>query len=140
MEEIDAQIAACNAEMEHIASKKLILTADLDVQWRNCQKKRSELKIAREKAFYATYPVLYVIHGHAEARNNHYVNYSNFDRIVACFTTREAAIAALGDRTRTNGSHHDITYKVKAEATENIPQDILEKLNVQHFRGLDWSP
>lgn len=141
LEAIDAQIVLCDAEFERLANQKRLLTADLDLESSKILKQKNELKIARQEAFYKTYPTLFVIHGHASPRNSgSYANYSSFERIMACFTTREAAVAAIGDRSRASGSHHDIYYSIRVEATVNVPKDILEKLNNPHYRGLDWSP
>ena len=141
LEAIDAEIARCDEEFERIAKQKRLLTADLDLESNKILKQKNELKITRQDAFYKTYPTLFVIHGHASPRNNgSYANYSSFERIMACFTTREAAVAAIGDRARASGSHHDIYYSIRVEATVNVPKDILEKLNNPHYRGLDWSP
>jgi hypothetical protein len=141
MEGIDSEIAFCDAELERIAKQKRLLTVDLDLEAGQIFKKKAELKIAKEEAFYRLHPTLFVIHGHASPRNNgSYARYSSFDQVMACFTTREAAVAALGDRARASGSHHDIYYSIRVEATVNVPKDALAKLNNPHYRGLDWSP
>lgn len=139
MEAIDAQIAAVTLEIESIASKRRELTADLDAAMIKCEKRKSELKVEKEKLFYSSYPTLYVIHGHARVII-HSSCYQDFQQIVACFTTEDAATAALGDKKNVRTSHHSITYRVKVEATVNIPKDILEKLNKPRYRGLEWSP
>lgn len=139
MKVIDTEIAFCDAELERIATQKRLLTQDLDFEYNQITKKKAELKIAKEEAFYKTYPTLFVIHCRASPRGR-FSNYSEFEQIMACFTTKEAAIEAIGDRKRVSGSHHDFYYSVKVEATVNIPKEILEKLDNPRYRGLEWSP
>lgn len=80
------------------------------------------------------YPVVYTIHENATGQKNRIVNYMDFSRNHGCYTTREKAQAMLPkfDIYR-RGSHHSSTFKVKAEASENISDQDMLNLDVDTY-------
>lgn len=108
-----------------------------DLQGKINELKRKKVTLVRNKAeeLRLQYPVVYTIHENAMARrSNRIVNYMDFNRNHGCYTTREKAEAMLPkfDIYR-RGSHHSSTFKVKAEASENISDQDMLNLDVDTY-------
>lgn len=137
---IDGEIEECNKEYAELIRQKQELTRELDAKLFFCEKRQKEFKRKKEETFLELHPTLYVIKGAARARGNRYNNYCDFDSIIACFTTEDAAKEALGSKKEVSASHHDISYSVRVEATVNIPKNILERIDSPPERWLEYSP
>ena len=115
MESIDEEINNLQAQIDQLKRKKVTLVKN----------KAEELRYQ--------YPVVYTIHENASGRSNHIVNYMDFSRNHGYYTTRAKAEAMWPYFQNMRLSHHSSTFKVKAEASENISDEDMLNLDVDTY-------
>ena len=111
MEDIDKEIRSLQNQINILISKK-----------------RDMLK-SKTQDFREKYPVVYVIHENARGHRG-IVNYMDFQRNHGCYTTREKAEEVLKEHFQhIRLSHHDTSFRVKAEASEELSDNELLMLD-----------